>query len=617
MPKLGNFKAPAINLLLPVAAIAPGALFTLMWMGLNHELPLIGEGFDTPGISCLAGFLFWSWIAFGRSHEMGKPLAMRVFYHMVAAAFCVPAGRVIFSILPPWSNEWGAVFGMGIGFKLLEKVLRIESQAERFVHARGTVMLTGEQAIQQLRALRQGTEPRIRWAGNDLPGEVAIGNLLTVGAIGTGKTRIHRELMWSVLPTIKPGSDRRALVYDVKCDFLAELEKMPISCTIVCLNPFDSRCVAWDIAADVASPDQARHFAEALILPGKGDENPFFTRAARAIVAGVINALNASLPGNWSLRDIIRVTASRERLEKLLAGDDLIPRYFSPENTFDNIRNTIANVMVELEPVAALWDKCDTRFSLRQWVKTGDSIVVLAGKENLQASLQPINRVMFKLIATEFLSEPESPTRARLWFFCDELKTAGRLDGLPDLLNARSKGVRCVLGFQDLEGIIDAYGSAERAKETMSRCATVAFLKVTSPDTADWASKRTGESERYEYMTQNNKDGNSVGEHLSKRDAVLPSEFLTLPDFSNGTTGAIQLVRGVAGVFSCDLKFRFPEIDISRNFQPRDESEQLLALWSDADEKRLFASVELQPSHTKTKVESKSVDLDDLHRVKF
>jgi hypothetical protein len=58
----------------------------------------------------------------------------------------------------------------------------------------------------------------------------------------------------------------------------------------------------------------------------------------------------------------------------------------------------------------------------------------------------------------------------------------------------------------------------------------VTWLKLTSTETADWASHRTGEFERFEYFDTQTKDGTNVGEHLTKREAVLPSEFLNLPD---------------------------------------------------------------------------------------
>jgi hypothetical protein len=204
----------------------------------------------------------------------------------------------------------------------------------------------------------------------------------------------------------------------------------------------------------------------------------FFTNAARNIVAGVVDSLNRTHPGNWDLRRLILLTATREMLGRVLAKTTLPDRYFKPDDTFANIHNEISNVMVPLETVAALWKHTDKMISLKKWALEGDSILVLAGKEDLRAALEIINRVALKMVSTTFLSQRESPKRARLWFFCDELKIAGRLDALPDLLNGRSKGIRCVLGFQDIEGSVLAYNNdLYLAKEILNRCMTANCAK--------------------------------------------------------------------------------------------------------------------------------------------
>jgi hypothetical protein len=63
-----------------------------------------------------------------------------------------------------------------------------------------------------------------------LAGETADGNLLCVGAPGSDKTRMVRELMRSVVPIIGPGLDHRLLVYDLDGDLVSELHGMkPLS----------------------------------------------------------------------------------------------------------------------------------------------------------------------------------------------------------------------------------------------------------------------------------------------------------------------------------------------------------------------------------------------------
>ena len=617
-------KPAVVKALAPIAAVGPAALFAFMWRWLNGEFaPYLSEGFDSPAECMIAGVLFWFWISAGiersvdrkQTEGLVKTHVERVYWKLISVAVAIPFGRVLFSLVPPWDNRIGGILGLAFGHYALPYF--VKGVRGRFIHSRGTLVLAYDQARARIAALPIGQEPRIRWAGFDLPGEIAEGNILCAGAIGAGKTRMHRELLRSVVPTIRADSDRRILIYDVKSDLVSELNGMDVRSQILVLNAFDKRSIAWDVAADIRTPAHARHFAEALILPDRSGQNAFFTRAARAIVAGVIEALNRSHAGDWTLRRLIHLTATAPRLERLLSGTDLVDQYFSPADTFANIRNSIANVMVELQPVAALWERREPKISLKEWVTRGDSIIVLGGKEDLQASLEPINRVMFKMIAEAFLAERESPQISRLWFFCDELKTAGRLDSLPRLMNARSKGVRCVLGFQDLEGLVETYRSAETAKEILNRCTTVSWLKLTSRDTANWASERSGEFERFEYLDTQTKDGSSTSEHLTKREGIMPSEFLGLPDFSGGVAHGFHLIKGIRGVFPSSAHYAFPPKAAIPDFDPRPDAEQLLTPWNDSDDTWLDGGPTKPPDGPKPGPQPPKPDAKEVGRIDF
>ena len=581
--------------LLIVTAI-PAVVFAVMWWWLNSNfLPFFGVGNSSISSSELVGAVAWWWNYRGlqKAQKGNEPEILakqhnhKVYWNLAAAVVSVPFGRMIFTMIPPWNDAIGAYIGLLLGHISIN-VAFANSNKNRFVHDRGTVLISTEEALLKIKSRPIGKESKIKWAGFELPGEIAEGNFMVVGAIGTGKTRMHRELMASVLPNIRPGQDCRVIVYDVKSDLLSELSEMRPNSEVMVLNPFDKRSVAWDLLADIKTPNDASNFANSLIPPDNRDENAFFTTGARNIIASVINRLNVTHPGDWDLRRLIRITAKRERMEKLLEGSDRISQYFSPEKTFANIQNTIANVMVPLEPVAALWQRTQRKISLKEWVKKGDSILVLGGREDLQASLEHINRAALKMASSDFSVEDESALRSRLWFFCDELKFAGRLDSLPILLNSRSKGVRCVLGFQDMEGLVRRYGSIEAVREILSGCKNISWLRLTSSDTAKWASERSGELERFEYLETRTKDqqDKSVGEHLAKREAILPSEFLNLPDFVSGDADGFHLIMGAGGVFRSIAHYEFPKKSVP-NFDPRPAADQILADWNDADDEWL------------------------------
>ena len=67
---------------------------------------------------------------------------------------------------------------------------------------------------------------------------------------------MHYELLRSVVPHVRPGSDRRVLFFDIKAEVRSQIEAMNPPCPVVTMNPFDSRAVAWDIGADLTTFDQ-------------------------------------------------------------------------------------------------------------------------------------------------------------------------------------------------------------------------------------------------------------------------------------------------------------------------------------------------------------------------
>lgn len=253
-------------------------------------------------------------------------------------------------------------------------------------------------------------------------------------------------------------------------------------------------------------------------------------------------------------------------------------------------------------------------------MKVGDSILVLAGNENYEAPLETINRIMFKLIQQAFAGEPESPNRTRAWFFCDELKNAGRLEALPALLNARSKGVRSVLGFQNLEGLYTTYASKDQAKEVADGPGTVTWLRITSNETKEWAEKRCGQLERYEKMTSQSPQGESLNENLVKRESVMASEFATLAEYNAGDVEGIHIIRSIGGPIQRTAHYKFPTVDPLDNFHPRDASEQELAGWTDEDERFFGIAQDEQPTEEQPEQQDPppdEPDLGSLGRIKF
>ena len=180
------------------------------------------------------------------------------------------------------------------------------------------------------------------------------------------------------------------------------------------------------------------------------------------------------------------------------------------------------------EPVAHLWAKAEAEgksVSIREWLE-GEFILVLANDDSLRVPVDAMNRAVFGRIAS-LLLRPDHPNRRAQLLFLDELSEAGELPGLRRLLNkGLSEGVTVIAGFQDIEGLREAYDE-ETANAMLAAFSNKAIFRLESPGTASWASESFGEFDAFEYPVSDSGEGKSnTREELVKRESILPSQFL-------------------------------------------------------------------------------------------
>ena len=440
----------------------------------------------------------------------------------------------------------------------------------------------------------------------------AIKHLMVCGISGSGKTLTIQMLLGSVLPKICPGSDQRALIFDVKQDVLSLLAGLKLACPVVTLNPFDQRGAAWHIARDIRGPANALQVATILVPSDKNASQPFFTLAAQHLLAGVLLSLMQTAGENWTLRDVCLAMRSKQRIQQLLTrssdGQELFETYFSVAERGADILATIAAKMAPLEPIAAAWSRAETMVSLRDWCE-GAFVLVLAHSEATRSAMGAINRIIIQRASELILSQTESETR-RTWIILDEVRMAGLLEGLPALMiSGRSKGAAVVLGFQDVEGLRDVYGD-RAANELLGQCSNISILRLASPATARWATDLFGQQERIDRRTSESSSssthgdssGTTTSEQRVLRDAVIPSQLLTLPLTTpeNGLTG-YHIIPSI-GAYRAKLSGEWITAHIGTpdptvpNFLPRLEEDQYLTSWTSEDLKRLGLSEGAAPS---------------------
>lgn len=461
---------------------------------------------------------------------------------------------------------------------------------------RGRCLVSQRTAARLAGRLRPRNDPGLPWGGTRLPSSAAPIHFLACGATGSGKSLTLRMLMQEVLPLIVPGSGSRALIYDAKREALPLLAGMGVRCPVKLLHPLDARGVAWDLARDCTTPAVALQLAGILIPDADEGANRFFTDAARDLLAGVLISLHLCAPGRWTLRDVLLALADAARLKLLLeksppTRDRL--RYFADERTLANILGTVASKSAAYGPVAAAWDRAGESISLYNWV-AGEFILVLVLDDEIRSALDAVNRAVFRRAAELLLAGPESAHR-RTWLFLDEVREAGKLDGLRGLLNrGRSKGVAAVLGFQSVEGLREAYGR-EEAHEIIGECAHKAVLRLESPDTAEWAAGLFGDVERREIQVgqPGAEKAVSKSELVARRPLVLASEFLSLPATGPAAGLSGYFVSPITGAYRHTLawdeisaRLRTP-CGETPDYLPRPAADQYLRPWDETDFRRL------------------------------
>lgn len=310
-------------------------------------------------------------------------------------------------------------------------------------------------------------------------------HFLVFGGVGSGKTQ-------TILPMMLAAQRRgdALFVYDNKGDFTAKLPDMPgvfkdkagrvVRRTIhpVILAPWDARSAVWDIAADVNDKAAAREFAAAIVPESKS--SPMWSSAARQVLTGCLIELQQTKPGAWGFRDLAGL-CFRGAIEEY---QETMKRYF-PEGLMavsaSNVTSLgiLINMQAFLSPVADLaeaWPERPSqhcRFSLRHWLELERPIrrvVIVQGNGRFEQLAQGFAKSLFTL-AAQTITDPaavgESRSR-RLWVFLDEFPQMGEMSRVAPMLEVgRSKGVRVVLGVQDIAQLKHVYG-AERASAWQS-----------------------------------------------------------------------------------------------------------------------------------------------------
>jgi len=419
-------------------------------------------------------------------------------------------------------------------------------------------------------ARRSGNRSRFCLApGVPLPFEHEVMGILAVGAPGAGKSQI---IEW-LLARWQERGDTKLIVLDAgKGDYTS---KWPVD-DFYLLAPHDDRiqpggtglqAMAWDIAADCTSFQDAAEFAERVVLESK---EPHWSDGARLILQGIIVGLQRTRGRKWGWADLHAAVIQSDRdLYKWMEAH--FPEALSyvaldasglkaDKNAKSYINNFRATAIKMTKPLALAWGNtpANRRLSVRKWMldqKDTMAPTIILGRTGQFSSMSAawigsLFRLLNGLVNTPALSE--SWTR-RVILCLDELRTIAASNDpiLQFVETGRSKGCGLVAAIQTFEQMAEesVWGqSVTKAFEAIMQTKLLGKIMATSDGNAGAnaiAENLVGYEEVERWAPKNGK-GDRTKER-EKRLVVLPNFFeYAVGAFKDGAHAAILLPQHLA-----------------------------------------------------------------------
>lgn len=358
-------------------------------------------------------------------------------------------------------------------------------------------------------------------------------HLLIMGAIGGGKTTVIMYL----LNQINTRGDK-ALIFDVKGDYTA---KYPGAALIA---PWDERGRPWLIAIDCNTRQDAREFAIQVIPDSK---DPMWAQAARQVLVGMIVFLQKTKRKRWGwldLKNLFAVT-EEELIDMMRAHNPEALR--AVESANQTTTGILINMMAGLSWITDLADawgnptKEQGGISFIEWLfdeETADRQIILQGNGRFQQMMEGYVSAIISMLSARINSPEFSDSRTRkLWLILDEFPQIGKIKYQALIETGRSKGVRVVIGIQDINQVTKVY-TKEDADALMSMVGTKIIAQIAPGETAKKVAELIGdrEVERHNLSVSGSGSGKSTTAMMNREqirvvyDSELSSELGNRPE---------------------------------------------------------------------------------------
>ena len=356
------------------------------------------------------------------------------------------------------------------------------------------------------------------------------------GSTGSGKTILISDL----INQIKARGDK-AIIYDKMGVYK---ERFFDRSKDIILNPFDKDSRPWNIFKEVSIAANFDAIASAFIPMEKGNNDPFWVRAARTIFAEVCSSLfEKQGVSNQELVDILLKKSLGEAaaLVKGTAAQAIIDEQ-SPKTAL----SVMSMLATYLKCLKYLKDEGEV-FSIRDWIMDdkAQGCVFLSSTGELHATLTPLISAWIEIATNSILSLDRSRDR-KIWIILDELPSLHMLPSLQQgLAEVRQFGGCFVLSIQSISQLRDRYGH-NGAQTLSSLCNNRVYLRAGDSDSARWYSENIGVTEIEEfreglsYGAHEMRDGVSVNKQKITKHIVLSSEITGL----NSKEGYFSMAEG-------------------------------------------------------------------------
>lgn len=314
--------------------------------------------------------------------------------------------------------------------------------------------------------------------GLPVPTRLAEFDFVVSGGKGTGKTTAMKAMMTSHVDAMIASKQK----FNMHCytpkpdDFYPMLKQLyePLGVKVIATNPFMEESWAWDGAGTLSDPVRIDELVNVAIKEDQNDSNPFFKKATKLVVRGVIQSLAATHPGLWTMRHVVNCLKEMELAVQVL--DRYEPtQYVSSLLASDqgraaaNLKATILTELVRLELVASLIDKTpdDRLYSIEQAAHEPGVIWVWGSDPRFNTLVEPWNAIQLELLGHELLIRGDIGVETLLYIDEFPQLSAGggqKLAMITKLLEyGRSSRVRSTLAVQTPAQVVSVYGEKEAA----------------------------------------------------------------------------------------------------------------------------------------------------------